>query len=112
MQLRMATTQHRDAEVLAACRHIWPYNTYKQQRRHNRSEVCLWCSQEAGETREAFAALKAQFISHHDMLQVKEHELVRQDGKVLPCSIWLSPPSSPCSGSSYTSDGASCNTSA
>jgi len=34
--------------------------------------------------------LKAQFISHHDMLEMKEHELVRQDGKVLPCSIWLS----------------------
>ncbi|KAL3152356.1 hypothetical protein ABBQ32_001417 [Trebouxia sp. C0010 RCD-2024] len=37
---------------------------------------------DAGETREAFAALKAQFIAHHDMLEAKERDLVRQDGKV------------------------------
>ena len=44
--------------------------------------------QEANETREAFSALKAQFINHHDLLEVKERELVRQDGKVTvpPCS--------------------------
>ena len=38
--------------------------------------------QDAGETREAFAAVKAQFICQYDMLEVKERELVRQDGKV------------------------------
>ena len=43
----------------------------------------LCCVQEAGDTREAFSALKAQFISHHDLLEVKERELVRQDGKVI-----------------------------
>lgn len=47
---------------------------------HPPAHVC-WV-QEAGDTREAFSALKAQFISHHDLLEAKERELVRQDGKV------------------------------
>ena len=47
---------------------------------HHPAHLC--CVQEAGDTREAFSALKAQFISHHDLLEVKERELVRQDGKV------------------------------
>ena len=46
--------------------------------------------------RQAFAALKSQFIAHHDMLEAKEVELVRQDGKVgtmpaLPCPVLPGP---------------------
>lgn len=40
--------------------------------------------QDAAETREAFAALKSQFVAHHDMLDAKERELVRRDCKVSP----------------------------
>ena len=40
------------------------------------------CLQDAAETREAFSALKSQFIAHHDMLDAKERELVRRDLKV------------------------------
>ena len=38
--------------------------------------------QDAAETREAFSALKSQFIAHHDMLDSKERDLVRKDLKV------------------------------
>lgn len=44
------------------------------------SDSC--CMQDAAETREAFSALKSQFIAHHDMLDAKERELVRRDLKV------------------------------
>lgn len=47
--------------------------------------------------RQAFAALKSQFIAHHDMLEAKERELVRQDGKVgsglCPACMLLQQPS-------------------